>query len=433
MTTKPFHLAWFLNFVADEWYDTWGSGKAKYDGEFYIDMTRSLERAGFDFVLIEDKSSVNDTYGGTMEFDLKHGIVPKHDPAPLATLLAYCTSRIGVVPTLSTSFYPPFLLARLASTIDHISNGRFGWNIVTSGEDRAAQNFGLDHLYEHDRRYEMADEFLRLVMELWHSWDPDAIVLDRATSTFADHRKVRTIDFKGEFYTCRGPLNTAPPIQGHPVLCQAGASPRGRTFAAKFADAIIAVATTPEDMRRYRDDIRERVASNGRNSDDCKILFLVSPIVADTKAEAHAKQQRWMDDPHFAEHVLVYISSITGVDFSQFDLDAPVPQDVDTNGERGTLQYWLKKGQGKTLREHAKSGLTDAIELVGTPAEVADKMQAVMDEAGGDGFLITSPVNRLNRRYVTEIADGLVPELQRRGLCRTEYEHEQFRANLLAF
>jgi FMN-dependent oxidoreductase (nitrilotriacetate monooxygenase family) len=428
-----FHLAWFLNFVPDAWNDTWGSDGEPWDGGFYIEVAQALERACFDYMILEDKSMVADAYGGTMEMDLKHGIAPKHDPAPLASLLSYTTSRLGIVPTLSTSFYPPFLLARLCSTIDHLSSGRMGWNIVTSAEDRAAQNFGLDRLYEHDLRYEMADEYLDLVTQLWESWEPDAVVQDRERGVYADYRKVHTIDFEGRFYKCRGPLNTVRPPQGKPVLCQAGASPKGRAFAAKYADTIIAVGGDVQEMRAYRDDIRSRVEEYGRKPDDCKVLFLVSPIVADTDDEAHAKADRWSNDPHFIEYTLAEISSITEIDFSQVDLDQPLPE-VTTNGERGSLEAFARRGKDKTLRELVStSGLAETIELVGSPDTVADLMGEAMEEIGGDGFLITSPVMRPNRRYVIEITDGLVPALQRRGLVRSSYTFDQFRDNLLEF
>ena len=436
MTANRFHLAWFLNFVADEWNGTWGSGGMPWDGKFYIEMAEHLERACFDYMILEDKCHVSDVYGGTMEMELKHGVAPKHDPAPLATLLAYTTSRLGIVPTLSTSFYPPWLLARLATTIDHIAHGRFGWNIVTSAEDKAAQNFGMDKLYEHDLRYDMASEYLDLVTQLWESWDPDAVVLDHETGVYADHRKVRTIDFKGEFYASRGPLNTVPSPQGRPVLCQAGASPKGRAFAAKYADTIIAPFQPVASMKDYRDDIRSRLEDVGRKPDDCKILFLASPIVADTEAEARDKHARWMTDPNFIEYMLAEISSITEIDFSQFDLDQPVGE-LTTNGERGALAGFLGTDRTKTLRQLAAAGFNEDAAarspLVGTPDQVAEAMGEIMEEAGGDGFLITSPVMRLNRRYVVEITDGLVPALQKRGLVRTSYTFEHFRDNLLEF
>jgi FMN-dependent oxidoreductase (nitrilotriacetate monooxygenase family) len=433
MPANKFHLGWFLNFVSDEWNGNWGDGGKDWTGEFYVEMAKDLERAGFDYVILEDKLMVSTAFGGTMAADLKHGINPKHDPVPLAVLMAQATSRIGVVPTMSTSFYPPFLLARLCATIDHLARGRFGWNVVTSAEDRSAQNFGMDKLYEHDERYAMATEYLEVVNKLWDSWEPDAIVRDRETGVYADHTKVHTIDFEGKYYKSRGPLNVARSPQGRPVICQAGASSPGRELASQFADTIISNASTPEGMKAYRDDIRTRMAANGRDPDSCKVLFLIAPIVADTAEEAEAKKVRWMSSPSFIEYTLAEISSITEIDFSQFDLDRPLPA-VTTNGERGSLEAFASRGKGRTLRELVTDmGMGSASKLVGTPEQVAEDMGELMAEVGGDGFLITSPVMRLNRRYIAEITDGLIPALQRRGLTRTEYPHEKFCDNLLEF
>ena len=433
MTPDRFHLGWFCNFVADDWNGPWGGGGMPWSGDFYVDMVTQLERACFDYIILEDKCHVSDAYGGTIEGDLKHGIAPKHDPAPLATLLAASTSRLGIVATLSTSFYPPWLLARMAATIDHIAKGRFGWNIVTSAEDRAAQNFGMDRLFEHDLRYEMADEYLDLVHQLWGSWDADAVVRDRAAGRYVDHTKVRTIDFEGRFYRSRGPLNTLRPPCGTPVLCQAGASPKGRAFAAKYADTIISPYQDPALMKAYRDDIRLRVEAAGRKPDDVKVLFLASPVVGETEAEARERQRRWLSDPQFVEYTLAELASFTEIDFSRYPLDEPLPE-LTTNGERGSLEAFLAKGgPDATLRELAYGGLGAPSPLVGTPDQVAEKMGAMMEEVGGDGFLITSPVMRLNRRYIVEITDGLVPALQRAGLARTSYTYDGFRDNLLDF
>jgi alkanesulfonate monooxygenase SsuD/methylene tetrahydromethanopterin reductase-like flavin-dependent oxidoreductase (luciferase family) len=283
----------------------------------------------------------------------------------------------------------------------------------------------------------MADEYLDLVTQLWDSWEPDALVRDRQTGVYVDHSKVHTIDFEGQFYKSRGPLNTLRSPQGRPVICQAGSSPKGRALAAKYADTIIAPAMSLEGMKSYRDDIRVRMEANGRKPDDCKLLFLASPIVADTAAEAHDKQRRWMTDPNFVEYMLAEISSITEIDFSQFALDEPLPPELTTNGERGALESFVAQGKDKTLRELASGGFTEsgpeAARLVGTPDQVAEAMGEIMEEVGGDGFLITSPVMRLNRRYITEITDGLVPALQARGLTRTSYTYAHFNENLLEF
>jgi FMN-dependent oxidoreductase (nitrilotriacetate monooxygenase family) len=429
-----FHLGWFLNFVADEWNGTWGDGAKDFTGDFYIEMAKSLERACFDYILLEDKLMVSTAFGGTMQYDLKHGVNPKHDPVPLAVAMLMATSRIGVVPTMSTSFYPPFLLARLCSTIDHMARGRFGWNVVTSAEDRAAQNFGLDKLFEHDERYARAEEFLEVVTKLWDSWEPDAIIRDKATGTYADYTKVHTIDFEGKYFKSRGPLNTARSPQGWPAIAQAGASVPGRELASQYADTVVAPANGIEAMKAYRQDIRARMEGKGRNPDDCEVLYIVSPIVADTEEEAHAKRYRWHNDPLYIEYQLAEISSITEVDFSQFDLDKPVPEGVTTNGERGALESFLSRGRDKTVRELVTgNGLGGTIQFTGTPDQVAERMVAVMNEVGGDGFLITSPVMRLSRRYVTEITDGLVPALQKLGATRASYDHELLRENLHAF
>jgi FMN-dependent oxidoreductase (nitrilotriacetate monooxygenase family) len=433
--TRKFHLGWFANFCADAWNDQWGStGGLDWTGRFYIELAEHLERAKFDYLLLEDKLMVSDAYGGSFEHELKHALhSPKHDPAPLIPLLGHVTNHLGLVVTLSSTFYPPFLLARLCSTLDHITGGRLGWNMVTSAEDRAAQNFGLDELPRHDERYSRAHEYVELVRRLWDSWEPDAVVRDRATDTFVDYTKVHTVNFEGQYYRSRGPLNTVPSPQLHPVLAQAGGSPQGKDFAAKYADTVVGTATDPAGMISYRNDIRRRAIEYGRSPDDIKVLFLITPHVADTDEEARAKLNRIIHSDYYIERTLAHLAAIVEIDFSKFDFDKPLPDDLQTNGERGSLEAFLQRGSGKTLRELTAAYLSQEDALVGTPASVADRLENLMAEVGGDGFLITAPGMRLTRKYVIEIVDGLVPELQRRGLTRTEYEHRLFRENLLSF
>lgn len=287
-----------MNFTPDDWSGSFGTGGEPWDGGFYIEMAQALERACFDYIMIEDTLMVSEAYGGTMEAYLKHAMMaPKHDPSPLAAIMSMATSKLGVVATMSTSFYPPFMLARLSATLDHIAKGRFGWNIVTSGEDGSAKNFGMDKLTEHDLRYDIADEYMDVVLKLWDSWEPGAVVRDRATGTYADHRKVHTIDHEGRFFKVRGPLNTVRSPQGRPAFVQAGGSPKGREFAAKHADSIIATANGIEGMKSYRDDVRARARTHGRKPDDIKVLFLVSPILGETEEEARAMQKRRRESP----------------------------------------------------------------------------------------------------------------------------------------
>ena len=209
--------------------------------DLYMDLARGLERACFDCMVIEDGSFIADVFQGSPEWYLRNAsTVPKSDPLPLVPLLGYVTKRLGIVATITTSFYPPYIAARLGATLDHLTHGRVGLNIVTAHNDRSAQNFGLDRHYEHDLRYEMADEWMEVVNRLWMSWEPDAIVADPETGVFADHTKIHPIDFAGRYYKSRGPLNTVPGPQRRPVICQAGGSPAGRAFAARHADIIIA-------------------------------------------------------------------------------------------------------------------------------------------------------------------------------------------------
>jgi len=435
MSDKRFHMGWFMNFTTNEWNVPFGNDGMPWNGKFYIEMAQAMERACFDYIMIEDTLMVSEAYGGNSEVYLKYAtMAPKHDPAPLAAIMAAATSKMGVVATMSTTFYPPFMLARLCSTLDSIAEGRFGWNIVTSGEDGSAQNFGMDKLTEHDLRYDIADEYVDVVCKLWDSWEPDAVVRDRETNTYADFKKVHAINFKGKYFKSRGPLNTVRSPQGRPVFVQAGGSPRGRQFAAKTADSIIAVANGVAGMKAYRDDVRARAAAQGRDPDDIKVLFVVTPVLGATEKEAVERKLRADSDPDFIMQALASISSVTDIDFSQFDLDEPLPP-LETNGERGSLDKFAQWGSGKTLRQLVldAGGVSDSIELVGTPDQVAEQMGDAMEGVGGDGFLISAPYMRVSKQYITEICEGLIPALQRRGLVRSAYSSPHLRGTLREF
>ena len=435
MACRPFHLAWFLNFTPDEWRGPFGqAGGQPWDGRFYIDIARELERGCFDFVLFEDKLMVSETYRGSAEGCLRGGIIaPKHDPIPLAAAVGMATSHLGVVATMSTLGYPPFLLARSASTVDSLTRGRFGWNIVTSAEELAAQNFGLDSLPPRELRYEMAEEYMEVVNKLFDSWAPDAVVLDREAGVYADHTKVRPIHHAGRYFRVRGPLNTVRSPQGRPVYVQAGASPTGREFGARHADAILSPASGIDAMKEFRDDIRNRASRLDRDPDSIKVIFAITPVLAETEHEARAKARRHIASDSYVDDMLASISAITDIDFAQFDVDKPLPHRLITNGEQGTLDRFQQHGSGKTLRQLAEDGLVSALDLTGTPAEVAERMGDVMEAVGGDGFFVCQPFLRSSRQYVLDIVDGLVPALQKRGLVRTGYAGATLRENLLAF
>jgi alkanesulfonate monooxygenase SsuD/methylene tetrahydromethanopterin reductase-like flavin-dependent oxidoreductase (luciferase family) len=272
-----------------------------------------------------------------------------------------------------------------------------------------------------------------VVNQLFGSWEPDAVVKDRARGVYADHTKVHPIDFKGEFFKVRGPLNTVPSPQGRPTYVQAGGSPRGRDFAAKHADSIIATANQVAGMKAYRDDVRQHAVTFGRNPDDIKVLFLVYPTLGETTEEAQAKHRRMITAPRYIEAALAATGTTTDIDFSTYDLDKPLPEKLTTNGEQGSLDKFQQWGSGKTLRQLASERFESGLNLIGTPDEVAERMAEAMAAIGGDGFLISTPFQRVTRRYINEVCEGLVPALQRRGLVRTEYTKSTLRETLREF
>lgn len=433
MSDQKFHLGWFLanSYGVHGWRQPWGGAAARNwaQPDLQIEMAQALERACLDFLLLEDSSFVPDSYGGSPAFYLRRALrAPKNDPLPLVPLMAMATTRLGLVPTISASFYPPYLLARLIATLDLMSNGRVGCNFVTSTAARAAQNFGYDEHIEHDLRYEMADEFVDVVSQLWSSWEADAILDDPEAEIFVDPEKVHAIDFKGRFFSSRGPLNTARPPQDRPILIQAGGSPQGRHFASKHMDAVIVAVSTIPEMKEFRSDMRSRLVAQGRSPDDCKVMFVCEPTLGETNSEAQERYERVQAQRKACPEVpLAMMASLTDIDFAQFDLDEPL-EEMTTNGQQGTLRRFL--AQGRTLREIAANYRYGFEDLVGTPDHVAGVMAEVMAEVGGDGFMFSGS---LTRRYIAEIADGLVPALQQRGVVRRAYAFEQFRDNLFEF
>jgi FMN-dependent oxidoreductase (nitrilotriacetate monooxygenase family) len=346
----------------------------------------------------------------------------------LVPYLAQATRHLGLIPTLSVTEYPPFLLARLVNSLDHVTEGRAGWNCVTSSNDGAAQNYGHLRQPPHDERYDLADEFADLVTRLWDAWEPDAMVLDRDAPMFADGGKVHPVNFEGKYFRCRGPLNAPRSPQGRPPICQAGGSQRGQEFAARWADTIITDAGSVEAMKAYRANVRRRAAAAGRDPDKVKVLFLAYPLV-DTTMEAARERRRLMheDANRHLDMQLSSMSRLTNIDFSKFDPDEPLPE-LHTNGHQSSLAKWI----GKTPREVAASQSTKmGIDFTGTVDHVAGMMQEIMEEVGGDGFLFFNAY--FDRRYIMEVCDGLVPELQRRGLTRTRYSHKHFKDNLMEF
>jgi FMN-dependent oxidoreductase (nitrilotriacetate monooxygenase family) len=295
-------------------------------------------------------------------------------------------------------------------------------------------NFGLPGMPEHDLRYDMADEYMEVVRKLWGSWEPGAFIADRASGVLVDHTKVHAVNYQGKFFKTRGPLNSGPGPQGQPVIAQAGGSPRGRRFAAAHADTIVVNAKGIDAMRAYRADVHKHMVEQGRKPSDCKVLFLINPILGETMEEAEKRKQKraCLAKEHVLQR-LAHLGKVTNIDFGKFDLDKPLPDDVTTNGHQQNLEQFRKMAAGRSIRKTMESfnAVDLSVELCGTCDSVAARMGEVMQEVGGDGFLFSMP--NVNRRTLAEIEDGLIPALQDRGLVRKAYEHKQFRDNLLAY
>lgn len=430
---SKFHLGWFLapGVTIQGWNEP--GFPHHYDWTkpaLFQDMARAMERACFDLFIIEDSSTVPDNYGASMDFYLKNAVMtPKFDPVALTGFLIAATSRIGIAPTLTSTFYPPFLLARLLSSFDTFSGGRIAWNIVTATNDRAGQNYGLAGQPEHDLRYDMADEYIDVVTKLWESWDADAVVMDEATNTFIDPTKVRAINFEGQFYKSRGPLNIPRSPQGRPVFVAPGASTRGRKFSGRNAEIVLAGhAESVEEMKDYRDEVHRHAVAYGRDPAHCKVMFILSPhIVKNAREAEELKADMAKMRVAKTERALAAYSYLSGMDFSKFDLDTPLPE-LKTNGMQSLLRTFKSAGPNATLRDIA-TGVHN-MTLIGTADAVAGQMQEVMEEVGGDGFLV---YGHIKPKYVHSITDELVPALQKRQLTRTEYSHDTLRENLRAF
>ena len=351
------------------------------------------------------------------------------EPLTLLPALAVVTKHIGLVTTASTTYNEPFNMARKFATLDLISNGRAGWNVVTSWSEAEARNFNREQHVDYNTRYARAAEFVEVVKGLWDSWEEDAFRFDKQSGSFFDEGKMHVLDHKGKFFTVRGPLNVARPPQGHPVIVQAGASEHGRELAAATADLVYAVHPTREAARAFYADVKGRLGRYGRDEDDLKILPALRPVVGRTAAEAQAKfnQLQELLDP------LVGLARLnhTFGDLSGYPLDGPVPLDKLGPAELRSISAQLLervKRQNPTIRElYGEVAGRGGFCVIGTAADIADVMQDWFAHDACDGFNIT-PTHLPGG--CQDFVEMVTPELQRRGLLRTEYEGTTLRENL---
>ena len=399
--------------------------------DHYLDLARTAEAAKFDFVFLADTNAVR--HGNLDALSRWPQYMVFFEPTTLLAAMASVTSRIGLVATASTSYNEPYNIARRYASLDHISKGRAGWNVVTSGSPDEAPNYSRDEHYEHSVRYERAHEFTRIVRGLWDSWEDDAFVRDRSTGQYFDPDKLHLLNHKGEVFSVRGPLNVARPPQGHPVVVQAGSSEAGLELAAETAEVVFAMETDLERARTFYRGLKGRLARYGRSPESLKIMPGLNAIVGRTEQEAQETYDFLQSKIHPDLGKELLGRALGNIDLSSCDIDKPIPEHIfpkETNTSKSRLAYLRRQWeQGMTLREmymiHA--GARGQRTVLGTAEQIVDQMEEWFEAEAVDGFLVQPSHLPGGLRSFIEL---VVPELRRRGLFREEYEGPTLRDNL---
>lgn len=395
------------------------------DFRYFLETARKAEAAKLDMIFFADGVGVraSDTPKGSLVRDAKNAEL---EPLTLLAALGACTSRIGLVGTASTTYNEPFHIARKYASIDHISGGRAGWNVVTSWSQQEAWNFSRDEHLGYEERYERADEFVDVVKKLWDSWEDDAFIRDKASGIFYDEAKLHVPHHKGKHFSVRGPLNSARTPQGRPIIVQAGAAEAGREIAAKSADVVYSASFDISSAQKYYADLKSRLAKYGRTPDQLLIMPGLTPYVGRTRQEAQDKfdQLQELIDPLSGLSVLY---STLG-DLSGYDIDGPVP-DVSTGGVSsiGNGLIEMARRDNLTIRQLYKIRSAGGRQLVGTASDIVDDMEQWFTSGAADGFNLCPAILPGG---LDDFAEFILPELRRRGLFRTEYAASTLRGNL---
>ena len=434
---RQMHLVGFLqaqnctNFAS-----SWRHPESRSDflsPDYYQEIGRILERGKFDLGFFDDRLSMPDRYGADHVHTIEHGIrCVKMDPVVVLTVMANATTRLGLGATASTTYFEPFHVARVFQTLDLMSGGRAAWNVVTSLNDGEAANMGREGTMEHDSRYDRADEFVEVVLGHWDSWEDDALIVDKATGRFGDGQKVHRLDYMGRFLRSRGPFTVPRSPQGRPVLIQAGASARGKRFSARWAELVFVGYTRIEEGRRDYAEFKTLVAAAGRDPDGVKVTTSCCPIVAPTQAEAEDKAALIARLPLEVD-ALSLLSEVLNFDFASKGLDEAFT-DEELAGISG-LQAIRDRVVERTGRKNptvrdfmvASGRGRPRMDMVGDARFVADRLEEWFTTPACDGFVIQAPV--CPGSYA-DFVDLVVPELQRRGLFRTEYAGTTLREHL---
>jgi FMN-dependent oxidoreductase (nitrilotriacetate monooxygenase family) len=389
-------------------------------------FAQTLERGKFDAFFMADHLAVLN-----MPMDaLKRSSTPtSFEPMTLLSALAMVTTHLGLVATSSTTYEEPFHVARRFASLDHISGGRAGWNVVTTSNPHASMNFGREDHLEHAERYRRAREFYDVVTGLWDSWADDAFIRDVEEGVFFDPDKMHVLDHQGEYLNVRGPLNIGRPVQGWPVIVQAGASDAGRQLAAETAEAVFTAQSNLAAGQAFYADVKGRMEAVGRNRDHMKILPACMVVIGDSLEEAKEKRSLLDSLVHY-ESAIASLSIALGHDMSQYDPDGRLPNIPESNASKSAHERAtrLAREENLTIRQLAQRlGGYSSLTILGTPEMIADEMEEWLESEACDGFTIQFP-------YVPggldDFVDRVVPEVQRRGLFRTEYEGTTFRENL---
>ncbi|EFM11096.1 Nitrilotriacetate monooxygenase component A/pristinamycin IIA synthase subunit A [Paenibacillus curdlanolyticus YK9] len=424
---KKLHLNVFLMNVGHHeaaWRRKDTSPQHATDIRYFTRLAQIAENAKFDSLFLADVLSVGK--------NIRHGSHVGLEPFTLLSALAAVTEHIGLIGTVSTTFNEPFHVARKFASLDHISSGRAGWNIVTSASEFEAANFSQEEHLQHAKRYERAREFLDVATKLWDSWQDDAIVFDRESGIFADDSKVTAINHAGAYFNVNGPLNVPRAPQGYPVLVQAGSSEDGKEFAAQYAEAIFTAQQTLAEGQQFYADVKGRLAKYGRDPDQIKILPGICPIIAPTESEAKEKEQE-LNELTVPAYGLNQLSGIIGIDLSSYPLDGPLPElpplnEINGNKSRYQLVTDLAAREHLTIRQLISklAGGRGHRVFAGTAIQVADQLEEWFTQGASDGFNVMPPYLPAG---LEDFAQLVVPELQRRGLFRTEYESRTLRGN----
>jgi alkanesulfonate monooxygenase len=413
---------------------SWRHPDAQADGglnfQHYQQIAQTAERGKFDMLFLADGVAVRDR-GQDPKVLSRSGKVVQFEPFTLLSALSVVTERIGLTATVSTTYNEPFHLARKFASLDHLSGGRAGWNLVTSATEAEALNFNREKHMEHTLRYERAKEFVDVVTKLWDSWEDDAFLRDKESGVYFDPDKLHVPNHKGEHFSVRGPLNVARPPQGYPVIIQAGSSEDGKNLAAQTAEVIFTAQQTLEEAQAFYADVKGRLAQYGRTPDSLKIMPGVFPVIGKTEQEAKDKFDQIQELIHPQVGLSLLGGMIGGFDLSGYPLDGPLPDLPETNGgkSRQKLLTDLAGRESLTIRQLylAIAGARGHWQILGTPEQIADRLEEWFVNNAADGFNIMPPYLPGG---LDEFVDLVIPELRRRGLFRTEYEGRTLRENL---